>query len=105
MHVTAMIVSFRHKGLEELFKKGSSKKINPQHQAKLVEQMSILDSLVNETDILIYLQWFPHKLSGKNSKGKDVEGHWSLKVSGNWRLTYCFEPDGNVVLLDYIDYH
>lgn len=39
-----------------------------------------------------------HRLKGSR---KDV---WSIKVSGNWRLTFRFE-EGNVYLLDYEDYH
>jgi proteic killer suppression protein len=30
--------------------------------------------------------------------------HWSVKVSGNWRLTFCFEGQ-DVILVDYQDYH
>lgn len=38
-----MIVSFRHKGLEELYKKGKSRKIDQHHWEKLLKQMSFLD--------------------------------------------------------------
>jgi proteic killer suppression protein len=33
-----------------------------------------------------------------------LEEHWSITVNGNWRLTFCFEQ-GDVILLDYQDYH
>ena len=33
-----------------------------------------------------------------------MKGRWSISVSGNWRLTFEFE-DGNVIILDYEDYH
>jgi plasmid maintenance system killer protein len=36
-------------------------------------------------------------------KGK-LENHWSISVSGNWRLTFMFE-NGDAVLVDYQDYH
>lgn len=39
-----------------------------------------------------------HPLKGK------LKGHWSISVSGNWRLTFEFK-DGDVHLLDYEDYH
>jgi hypothetical protein len=32
------------------------------------------------------------------------EGHWSVDVTGNWRLTFAFEGD-DAVLVDYRDYH
>ena len=42
--------------------------------------------------------WEMHDLKG------DMDGHWAVSVSGNWRLTFTFE-DGDVVLVDYKDYH
>ena len=39
-----------------------------------------------------------HELGGKR------KGIWSLWVSGNWRMTFCFNgKDADVV--DYEDYH
>ena len=37
-----------------------------------------------------------------HSKG-DLEGHWAVRVSGNWRLTFAFE-DEDAILVDYQDY-
>ena len=34
----------------------------------------------------------------------DLEGHWALRVSGNWRLTFAFEGE-DAILIDYQDYH
>ena len=42
--------------------------------------------------------WNLHPLSG------ELQGHWSIKVNGNWRLTFTFE-DEDVILVDYQDYH
>lgn len=42
--------------------------------------------------------WKLHALKG------DLAGHWSVSVSGNWRLTFSFDGE-NVVLVDYQDYH
>jgi len=39
-----------------------------------------------------------HRLKG------DLEGHWAIKVSGNWRLTFLFHGE-DVELVDYRDYH
>lgn len=39
-----------------------------------------------------------HALSG------NLIGHWTVKVDGNWRLTFAFEQE-DVILLDYQDYH
>ena len=34
----------------------------------------------------------------------DLEGHWAVRVSGNWRLTFAFEGE-DAILIDYQDYH
>jgi len=36
-------------------------------------------------------------------KGKDAD-RWSVRVSGNWRLTFEFN-DGQAQVVDYEDYH
>jgi len=33
-----------------------------------------------------------------------LAGHWSVDVSGNWRLTFAFEGV-DAILVDYQDYH
>ena len=47
--------------------------------------------------------WRLHPLKGDIKKG-DLRGHWSVSVSGNWRLTFRFEGE-DAVLVDYQDYH
>jgi proteic killer suppression protein len=42
--------------------------------------------------------WDLHPLKGK------LAAHWSIKVNGNWRMTFTFE-DENAILVDYQDYH
>lgn len=46
-----------------------------------------------------------------NAPGNDLHplkgnfaGHWSVNVSGDWRLTFLLEGD-DAVLVDYQDYH
>ena len=34
----------------------------------------------------------------------ELIGHWSVRVNGNWRLTFSFEGE-DVILVDYQDYH
>lgn len=36
-------------------------------------------------------------------KGQD-KGRWSIRVNGNWRMTFEFK-DGSAYILDYEDYH
>ena len=34
----------------------------------------------------------------------DLDGYWSVRVSGNWRIVFRFE-DGEAVDIDLTDYH
>jgi proteic killer suppression protein len=92
-----MITSFRHKGVQNFFETGSKAGIQPSHAAKLRVQLTRLDDATSPQDMSAP-GWHLHQLSG------NLEGHWAVKVNGNWRLTFHFEGE-NVVLVDYQDYH
>jgi toxin HigB-1 len=92
-----MIRSFRHSGLKNFFLTGSKAGIQPDHATKLRLQLFRLDSARNPEDMNAS-GWKLHPLHGK------LEGHWSVRVNGNWRLTFRF--DGNdATIVDYTDYH
>jgi proteic killer suppression protein len=92
-----VIKSFKHKGLEKFFKTGSKAGIQPAHANKLSAQLALLNRSLSPND-MDWNAWELHPLKG------DLEGHWSVKVNGNWRLTFMFnETDAEVV--DYQDYH
>jgi len=42
--------------------------------------------------------WDFHPLKG------ELTGLWTVKVNGNWRLTFGFEGE-DAILVDYQDYH
>ena len=92
-----MIRSFKHKGLERYFRKGSASGIQLAHQKKLRLILGRLNAAVDVKDMDLpglYL----HQLKGK------VKRRWSVRVSGNWRITFRFDaPDATE--LDYEDYH
>lgn len=92
-----MIKTFDHKGLEDFFYDGTTKGIQAKHSARLRRMLDRLDnaSVVQDMDAPGYAL---HPLKG------DLKGYWSVKVSGNWRLTFRFE-DGNAYVVDYQDYH
>lgn len=92
-----MIKSFKHPGIERFFKTGSKKGIQPMHAAKLANQLQLLDFAKSAMDMNMP-GWGMHKLTG------ELKGHWSVKVNGNWRLTFSFEKE-NAILVDYQDYH
>lgn len=92
-----MIKSFRHKGLEKFFRSGSTAGIQPAHAKKLTMLLTALDS-AEHAGQMDAPGWHLHPLSG------DLRGHWSVKVNGNWRLTFRFQ-DGDAEVVDYQDYH
>ena len=92
-----MIKTFRHAGLEKFFKEGSKRGINPDHASKLSAQLTTLNAARDHADMNLP-GWNLHPLKG------ELSGHWSVKVSGNWRMTFRFE-DEDAVLVDYRDYH
>ena len=92
-----MIKNFRHKGIEQFFKTGSKAGINAEHASKLSRQLALLNA-VQEPQEMDVIGWNLHPLKG------DLIDHWSVKVNGNWRLTFTFEG-GDAILVDYQDYH
>ncbi len=92
-----MVKSFRHAGIEKFFKTGSKAGIQPVHAARLSMQLYALDTAKGPSD-LNAPGWRLHPLKG------NLQGHWSIRVSGNWRLTFRFERE-DVILIDYQDYH
>lgn len=91
------IRSFGHKGLGEFFISGSKRGVQPGHARKLEDILDRLDSAV-VIDDMAYSGSFLHPLKG------ELEGRWSVRVSGNWRVTFRFR-DGDVYEVSYIDYH
>ena len=92
-----MIRSFRHKGVEAFFLTGSKAGIRPAHANRLRLQLARLNAAIAPAD-MNSPGWRLHPLKG------DLAGHWSVDVSGNWRLTFAFDGR-DAVLVDYRDYH
>ena len=92
-----MIKTFAHKGIEDFFYEGTTRGIQVKHAVRLRYVLDLLDFAEVVQDMN-----FPgsglHQLKGES------KGIWSLKVSGNWRLTFRFE-DGNAYIVNYQDYH
>jgi proteic killer suppression protein len=92
-----MIGSFRHAGLERFYRTGSKAGIQPAHATKLRRQLTLLDASTSPNDMNVQ-GWHLHLLKG------ELKGHWSVRVSGNWRITFRFEGE-DAILVDYLDYH
>jgi len=92
-----MIKTFRHAVIERFFLTGSKSGIQPSHAGKLSVQLFQLNRSKSPSD-MDAPGWGLHSLRG------DLKNHWSVKVNGNWRLTFAFEAE-HVILVDYQDYH
>jgi proteic killer suppression protein len=92
-----VIKSFRHAGIEKFFLTGSKAGIQPAHASRLRIRLGRLQASSKPEDMNVP-GWRLHKLS------QTLEGHWSVTVNGNWRLTFAFEGE-DAILVDYQDYH
>jgi proteic killer suppression protein len=92
-----MIRSNRHKGLQLFAETGSKAGIQPAHVKRLRNLLTALDVASKAAD-LNAPGYGLHPLHG------NVEGHWAVRVSGNWRLTFAFTGE-DAILVDYQDYH
>ena len=92
-----MIRGFRHKGLQRFFDTGSKSGIQPQHADRLRLNLAQLSAATKPEDMALP-GLVLHPLKGNR------KGTWSVRVSGNWRITFVFVgTDADVV--EYEDYH
>ncbi len=92
-----MIQSFRHGELERFFLTGSKAGIQPAHAGKIRRQLTLLNT-AKDAKRMDVPGWELHQLKGR------LADHWSIKVNGNWRITFTFENE-QAILVDYQDYH
>jgi toxin HigB-1 len=92
-----VIKDYRHKGLRRFAETGSKAGIRPEHALRLRVLLSALDAATGPGDMNAPGNNL-HPLHG------NLKDHWSISVSGNWRVTFAFERS-DVILVDYQDYH
>ena len=93
-----LIVSFRHKGLENLFLKGQAKGVQAVHVKKLKQILAVLNAANSIEDIKSIPALRCHAVTGTRKKEHAV---W---VNKNWRVTFEFD-NRDVYLTNYEDYH
>jgi toxin HigB-1 len=91
------IRSFRHKGLERLFATGELSGIQAKHAGRLRLILGRLNVSEGPRDMDLPGLGL-HALQGAR------KGTWSVKVSGNWRVTFDFTGK-HAERVDYEDYH
>lgn len=92
-----MIRSFKYKGLERFFHKGTKAGIKANHASRLRLILGRLNASVIPRDMDLP-GLFLHQLSGERNEV------WSVRVSGNWRVTFRF-AEGDAEIINYEDYH
>lgn len=91
-----MIKSFKHKGLAELFEKGSSSRIRQDLQSRSLRRLDALDQTESLTELNIPGFNF-HGLQGKPKR-------YSIHVNGPWCITFEWK-DGDALKVDLEQYH
>ena len=92
-----MIKTFAHKALERFFLNGDRRGLNAQHLPRIERILDRLDAALQATDMDLPGYGF-HRLVGNR------QDTYSVKVSGNWRITFRFQ-DGDALAVNLEDYH
>jgi proteic killer suppression protein len=92
-----MIVSFRHKGLQQYYEEGNGSKLPASYLRKINRIIDQLEAITSVSDI-------QQMGSGIHKLTDDMVEFWSIKVSPNYRIVFRFD-NGDISDIDYIDYH
>jgi toxin HigB-1 len=94
------VKSIRHKGLRRLWEKDDPSRVPANSTDKLRRMLAAINrsSAPQKLAAAALPGWHVHALTG------DLAGHWSLTVTGNWRLIVRFDG-GDAFDLDLVDYH
>jgi proteic killer suppression protein len=92
-----MIIRIRHRGLRRMHERNDSSYLPPQHIDKIEDILGRLD-VATEPSKMDIPGFRLHPLHG------NLEGHWAVRVSRNWRITFRFEG-ADVTDVDLADYH
>ena len=90
-------MKFAHRGLQRLYERGDAKRLNPALVPRIRRVLTALDE-ATEPRHMDLPGWRLHPLKG------DQAGHWSVSVSGNWRIIFRFDGS-EAVGVNLIDYH
>jgi proteic killer suppression protein len=91
-----MIAGFRHKGLEEIYRAGKTRRIGAENMGKCIRLLQLLTVAGRPGDMNIAGLRF-HGLHGEPKR-------WSVRVSGNCRITFGWSGE-NALDVDFEDYH
>lgn len=90
-----MIISFKHKGLKELYQSGQTRKVSPDLHSKILRRLDFLNRSKTPEDMIMPGFEF-HPLRGKPKR-------YAVSISGNRRITFGWHDGAIDVHLE--DYH
>lgn len=91
-----MIISFKHRGLAELFEHGQSRRVREDLQSRSLRRLEALDQAESLTDL---------QIPGFNFHGlKGTPKRYSIHVNGPWCITFEWK-DGEAIRVDLNQYH
>ena len=91
-----MIISFKHKGLVELFEHGISRRVRSDLQRRCLRRLEVLDQAESLTDL---------NIPGFNFHGlQGVPKRHSIHVNGPWCITFEWQ-EGNALRVNLEQYH
>ncbi len=91
-----MIISFRHKGLAELFADGKTAKIDRKMHPRIIERLDALEAAKRPSDMNIP----GHKFHSLHT----VPVRYTVHVNGPWCITFEFDGE-NAARVDLEQYH
>lgn len=86
-----------HRGLRRFHQRGDPGQLNPNWLPRIRRVLTLLDQATGPRHLAVP-GFGLHPLKGP------LRGHWSVSVSGNWRIVFRFK-DGEAVDVQLIDYH
>ena len=91
-----MIGGFRHKGLEEIYLTGKTRRIGSGYIGKCIRILQLLELAGHPEDLNIA----GYRFHGLQCKPK----RWSVWVSANYRITFGWSGE-SALAIDFEDYH
>ena len=91
-----MLGSFKHKGLEEIYLTGNTRRIGADYLRKCVRILQALEVATRPEEMNVAGYRF-HRLQGNPPR-------WSVRVSGNYRVTFAWLGE-SAEGVDFEDYH
>lgn len=88
-----------HRGLRRFIEAGDPAGLPAAFLEGIRNILSFLQDMEEADEVRSIPSWKAHRLTGER------KGTWSLVVTRNWRITFRVNADGEIVDLNYEDYH